>query len=125
MTGARMTVCCSALALGMALGGCAAANAPPVTVTPENPIMSEPATPANAEHHITASGTVRFQQIEGGFWGIVGDDGRRYDPMELPPEFHKDGLRVRFEAVPETDMMSTRMWGTMITLTAIEALKPD
>ena len=78
-----------------------------------------------SEQQFSATGTVRFQQLEGGFWGIVGDDGTRYDPMDLPPKFQKDGLRVRFDAVPETDMMSTRMWGTMITLIHIEALKPD
>ncbi len=84
--------------------------------------MTESTATASAATHISGSGTVRFQTIEGGFWGIVGDDGTNYDPMALDPAFQKDGLRVRFEAVPETDMMSTRMWGTLITLVRIEAV---
>lgn len=93
---------------------------------PETPAMTEsaphePATPA--PDRISATGTVRFLDISGGFWGIVGDDGRKFDPMELDAAFQKEGLRVRFEAVPETDMMSTRMWGTMIALVHIEALE--
>lgn len=72
---------------------------------------------------IRATGIIQFQDLEGGFWGIVADDGRKFDALNLEPSFQKEGLRVRFEAKPETEMMSTRMWGTMITLTHIEVLK--
>ncbi len=72
---------------------------------------------------IRATGIIQFQDLEGGFWGIVVDDGRKFDALNLEPSFQKEGLRVRFEAKPETEMMSTRMWGTMITLTHIEVLK--
>jgi hypothetical protein len=97
--------------------GCASANGTPVPATSETPEMTE-----STATHISGSGTVRFLTIEGGFWGIVGDDGENYDPLALDPAFQKEGLRVRFEAVPETDMMSTRMWGTLITLVRIEAV---
>lgn len=87
--------------------------------------MSEPASTASADKRISVTGTVRFIEINGGFWGIVGDDGKHYDPMDLDPQLQEDGLRVRFEAVPETDMMSSRMWGAMIRLIHIETVKPD
>jgi hypothetical protein len=87
----------------------------------ESPAMPELDTPA--PDRISATGTVRHQNLEGGFWGIIADDGRRFDPMGLDAEFQKEGLRVRFEATPETDMMSTRMWGTMVTLTKIEPIE--
>ena len=77
----------------------------------------------NAPNQISSTGTVRFQEIEGGFWGIVADDGQKFDPMNLDPKFQKDGLRVSFKAIPETDMMSTHMWGTLIKLTHIEKIK--
>ena len=85
--------------------------------------MSESAPAENSENKISTTGTVRFQELEGGFWGIIADDGSKYDPMGLDAKFQKDGLRVRFEASPETDMMSTRMWGTMINLSHIEVVK--
>lgn len=84
--------------------------------------MTEPSAKTNAENRISATGTVRYLDISGGFWGIAGDDGKNYDPMGLAPAFRKEGLRVRFEARPETDMMSSRMWGTMVTITHIETL---
>ena len=96
----------------------AAASAPGTSETPAMPELSTP-----APNRISATGTVRHQNLEGGFWGIIADDGRRFDPMGLDAEFQKEGLRVRFEATPETDMMSTRMWGTMVTLTKIEPIE--
>ena len=89
----------------------------------ETPAMTEPAPREPAPARINTTGTVRHQSLEGGFWGIIADDGRRFDPMELDAAYQKDGLRVRFEATPETDMMSTRMWGTIIELTHIEKIK--
>jgi hypothetical protein len=90
---------------------------------PETPAMTEPAPREPAPARINTTGTVRHQSLEGGFWGIIADDGRRFDPMGLDAAFQKEGLRVRIEAMPETDMMSTRMWGTMVTLTKIEPIE--
>jgi len=85
--------------------------------------MQETNASAPTGNQINTTGTVRFQDISGGFWGIVADDGRKFDPMGLDAKFQKDGLRVRFEATPETDMMSTRMWGSMVRITRIEIVK--
>lgn len=90
---------------------------------PDTPAMTEPAASTPAPARINTTGTVRFQEIEGGFWGIIADDGRKFDPMGLDARFQQDGLRVRFEAMPETDMMSTRMWGSIVTLSKIEPIE--
>jgi hypothetical protein len=91
-------------------------------ITENNTMPSTETTPAN-DGIIRATGLVQFQDLEGGFWGIVADDGRKFDALNLEPSFQKEGLPVRFEAKLETDRMSTRMWGTMITLTHIEVVK--
>ncbi len=111
------------LILLLPIGACAAVSSPPAGPITESTTMSEATPPAPAPNRIRAIGTVRYQNLEGGFWGIVSDDGVRYDPMGLDAQFQQEGLRVRFEAVPETDRMSTRMWGVMVTLTAIEPVK--
>jgi hypothetical protein len=72
---------------------------------------------------IRTSGKIVYLDLEGGFWGIVADDGRKFDPIELDEKFHKDGLRVTFEAEPDTDRMSTRMWGSLVVLKKIELEK--
>lgn len=69
---------------------------------------------------INASGTVRYISLEGGFFGIFGDDGERYDPLEsLPEAFRVDGRKVSFSA-KQRDGYTTHMWGTAITIISIE-----
>lgn len=111
-----------------AVSACAASpnavepNKQAAPAAPEAPAMTEPAPRTPAPASISTTGTVRYLDISGGFWGIVADDGRKFDPMGLDARFQKEGLRVRIEAIPETDMMSTHMWGTLVTLTHIETL---
>jgi hypothetical protein len=69
-----------------------------------------------------STGTVIFLPIEGGFYGIKGDDGRNYDPVNLPDEFRKDGLRVRYDVRELRDRASVHMWGTIAEIVRIEKL---
>lgn len=68
------------------------------------------------------TGTVVFLSFEGGFYGIKADDGKSYDPLNLPTEFRKEGLRVRFEAKEMKDQASFHMWGVIVQIVHIQAL---
>ena len=57
------------------------------------------------------TGTVVYIDLEGGFYGIESDEGRRFFPINLSGSFKEDGLRVRFTVRPRTDVMTTTMWG--------------
>jgi hypothetical protein len=72
---------------------------------------------------ISGTGTVKFVDLEGSFYGIVGNDGKQYEPMNLDQTYQKDGLRIRFQAKIQKDMASIHMWGTIIEITRIEVLK--
>jgi hypothetical protein len=72
--------------------------------------------------NIIGTGTVIFLSFEGGFYGIKGDDGKSYDPINLPEDLRKDGLRVRFEAKELRDRASFHMWGTIVELVHIQKL---
>ncbi len=72
---------------------------------------------------ISQTGTVKLINLEGGFYGIVGDDGKNYDPANLSEEFRVDGLRVSFEAKVLKDVATTRMWGTPVEIIKIERCK--
>ncbi|MFH0914254.1 MAG: hypothetical protein V1849_03075 [Chloroflexota bacterium] len=74
-----------------------------------------------SEDMVSGTGTVKFISLEGGFYGIVGDDGQNYDPLNLAKEFQQDGLRVRFEG-RKKDVATIRMWGTPVEITRIEKL---
>lgn len=62
--------------------------------------------------------------LEGGFWGIVAEDGQRYDAGRLPREFQQPGLKVRVTARPVRDRVSFHMWGRPIELIRIERVEP-
>ncbi|MGC8779217.1 MAG: hypothetical protein ACP5Q4_11130 [Candidatus Caldatribacteriaceae bacterium] len=66
-------------------------------------------------------GTVRWVDIEGGFLGIVADNGIRYEPLNLP-EKYQDGARVHVVARIRDDCASIHMWGTIIEILDIESL---
>jgi len=68
------------------------------------------------------TGTVRYIDVEGGFYGIVTDDGRKLDPVNLPQEFQKDGLRIRARVEPLQQRVSIRMWGTPVRIIEFKRL---
>ena len=89
----------------------------------ETTTIRETGTPTPGDPNlITKSGTVRWLDLEGGFWGIVADDSARYDPGGLDERFQKDGLRVRFDARKAEGQMSIRQWGALVTIVRIDSL---
>ena len=76
----------------------------------------------DAEDTIATTGTVIFLSFEGGFYGIEGDNGQHYDPINLPIEFQKVGLRIRFEAKEYSYGSTSRQWGKYIEIRHIEKL---
>jgi hypothetical protein len=67
-------------------------------------------------------GTVRYVDLEGGFYGIITATGGKYLPMNLDPEFRVDGLAVEFTARERQDISTTAMWGVPVELTSIRKL---
>ena len=74
------------------------------------------------DERISAQGTVQYQSIEGGFWGIVADDGSHFDPVNLAPEFQQEGMRLTFRAKYAKEQVSFHMWGTRIEITSIQKI---
>ena len=74
---------------------------------------------------ISAVGTVRYIELEGGFYGIVADDSTRYLPDSLDAQFREDGLRVRFRAERQDDVLTAQMWGQPVHITDIARLRVD
>ena len=69
------------------------------------------------------TGTIRFIPVEGGFYGIVADNGKHYDPTNLPAEFQKENLRVTFTGRILRDRVSFHMWGEIIQVESISELE--
>lgn len=72
-----------------------------------------------ADHTFHLTGQVTSSNIEGGFYGIIGDDGKKYQPTNLPRKFKKDGLIIQFDAKVKANIMSTFQWGTIVELSNV------
>ena len=68
------------------------------------------------------SGTVKYISLEGGFYGINGDNNENYDPINLPAGFKVDGLKIKFKYKICDEQASFHMWGTLIELKIVEKI---
>lgn len=103
------------------------ANEPHVS-EPDEPRIPEPNAPPSSESALTPPadsfeivGTITYKNLEGGFYAIDGDNGKKYDPINLPQSFRKDGLRVKVTARPRRDAMSLHMYGAIVEVVNIAA----
>lgn len=101
-----------------------------VVVEPEEPMIKEEPEPAQVEppaakppksNIITVLGLIKYVELEGGFFGIVAEDGKKYFPDYLGQDFKVDGLSVRVQAQPQEQMLGIQMWGNPIKILRIEA----
>jgi uncharacterized protein YceK len=79
----------------------------------------------NPEDVISDTGTVRYVDLEGGFYGLIADDSTHYLPDSLDDSFRQDGLRVRFRAQIREDVMTMQMWGRPVRILDIARLEMD
>lgn len=74
------------------------------------------------------TGTIVFNDIEGGFYGIIADDPvpnyatNHLDPINLSQEFRENNLRIWFKVRLRPDLNSYHMWGIMVEIIEIKKL---
>jgi hypothetical protein len=71
---------------------------------------------------ISLQGTIQFLNLEGGFYGIVTDEGKKLLPMNLDKAFHKPGAIVKVSG-EYVDIMTIQQWGTPFKITDIQLIK--
>ena len=64
----------------------------------------------------TITGTVRYFDIETGFWGIIGKFGKKWRPVNMPEQLKVEGKAVEIQAIPVKETMSVIQWGTPIEI---------
>ena len=71
---------------------------------------------------MTVRGTVVHQDIEGGFWGILADDGSKYHPVGgLPHAYREDGCRIMADIEP-VEAVTFAMWGRNVRIRNIKRI---
>ena len=74
--------------------------------------------------YIEKTGKVVFVPLEGGFWGIRGDDGWNYDTYpynSIPPEYRKPGLPCSFSGAVLEGQPDYHDWGYLVRLMSFES----
>jgi len=69
---------------------------------------------------VSFSGKVVHVKVEGNFWGVITDDGKKLNG-ELPKKFHKDGLHIAGRYEVKEGMVSFRMWGELVEFSELNA----
>lgn len=88
-------------------------------------ILFIPVTASAAASTIQLTGEIAYIPTGEGFYGIIGDDGQKYQPTNLPRELRKAGLPVKFSAISRKDSFTSIMWGNIIEIKAISRISTD
>jgi hypothetical protein len=67
------------------------------------------------------NGTIQYVNVEAGLFVIRDAEDRKFNPINLPDAFKRDGLVVEAEARRRDDLESTTMVGPMVELVRIRA----
>jgi len=83
---------------------------------------ASPTAPAIPDGAIRVEGTVRYFNLEGGFWAVRGDDGVTYDPMNgLPAALQREHLPVTLVVKVRNDVGGIHMVGPIVEVLSIQA----
>lgn len=69
------------------------------------------------------SATITYMDFEGGFFGLITDDGEKLLPMNLDVQYRQEGAIVKIQGHTINDMMTIQQWGTPFKITKIELIK--
>ena len=70
---------------------------------------------------VSDKGKIIHFDLEGGFYGIVADQGDHFLPENLSPDYQHDSLRIYFEGII-TDRPTVQQWGRTIMLKKINII---
>lgn len=86
-------------------------------------IMPKKSLSAKAEpEQISFTATIKYMNLEGGFFGLVSKEGKHWLPLNLEKEFQKDGAVIKVTGKAITGIMTIQQWGTPFSITDIELI---
>jgi hypothetical protein len=72
--------------------------------------------------YILGTGEIEYYPDDGGFYGVISDNGIHYEPINLPDEFKIDGLRALFIFKLPDDSTSYHLWLRIVELIDIKVV---
>ncbi len=71
---------------------------------------------------IVGTGVIGPGGVEGPVYAIIGDNGREFDPINLPEDFKQHGVKVKFK-LKKSSGMSFHMWGEGVEVIEIRKIE--
>ncbi len=68
------------------------------------------------------TGTIRRNDLEGGFYQLVADDGTAYELDGTDPLLSRDGTRVEVDGTVDRNTMSFRMAGPRLKVDSVRQI---
>jgi len=65
---------------------------------------------------VNVTGKVVYKDIGIGFWGIEGNDGKNWLPMNMPEQLKMKGETVTVKVKEMNGMAGNAMWGTPVKI---------
>jgi hypothetical protein len=70
-------------------------------------------------------GTSKHQNIEMGFWSIIGKDGSEYRPINMPEQLKSEGSEVEVVISEIEEEMSFIMWGKAVKIISFQTIMSE
>jgi len=67
--------------------------------------------------------TVKYFDFEGGFYGLISNEGKKFLPMNLTKKYRVDGTLLEVKGKVIKDMMTIQQWGTAFNITEVNLIK--
>lgn len=90
-----------------------------VSVTSESMALLEEADSKQGKF-MQLTGTIRYQDLEGGFYGFISNTGQRFTLNNLAKEYWLDGLVIQIEAKPVEGMATTTQFGPLLKVYSVK-----
>lgn len=106
----------------LALTACGEESSTASTVdAPEK--SSQPTKPdTKGTEMLTIKGTIVYQQIEGGFYGLDAEDGKKYQPHSLAKQYQQHGLIVEVTGVIDENILTFQQYGPVFKIKSVTIL---
>ena len=98
----------------IAISGCAGEK---VTAPPPQVSQNQPQAEKQAEDMINVTGTIVFKGMEGGFYALDADDGRKFMPQGMNKALLKHGMKVQVSGIILKDMLTFQQYGEVLKVT--------
>lgn len=70
----------------------------------------------------TIQATIVYLSIEGGFWGLVDEQGHKWLPLNMPEQLKVEGANVFLTIREHPGTPTSQMWGTPVEILSFPTL---